>query len=313
MTYVDPLAEVRNKLATPAQGVQSAGNNWRVDPEYDNTVRNIQTGISGLQSNIDLTEQRAKSDLQKNQQELVQSRDKTLQMLQEKLANQGIGRSSINIEETGNLQDKYATGKTDLETSYQRSMEDLARETLGKYQGYNDQLAQAQIQRASRQEAFDKQQALEQAQAETNKKAADEMRAQLDDLKKQLLTQLTPQSTPTGQMTLPPPPPAPKMQMPKMLAPPSPQQQLQSAGIDPKYLQGLLKVRGFDPGVVDGIFGINSQKALAAWKQSVGLPATADINSDIFQQLLSSGLGNISTTGGLSAFPQSGPARRSLI
>ncbi len=295
MTMVDPLAEVRNKLMTPLKTeVQGQTPAWRVDPTYDNTLRSIQTGIANLTSNADLQEGRARTDLQKNQQELGKSRDTTLQMLQEKLANQGTLRSSINMDETGNIQTKYQEGKTGLETGFTRSMEDLARETLGKYQGYNDQLAQAQIDRAGRQETFEKEQALAEAQAKSIANQANEFRTQLDEIRAQLTKQLTPQPTPTGQMSLPPPPPKPKPPAPINMTPaapilPSPQQQVQKLNIDPKVLQTLLRDKGFDPGKIDGIVGKSTQLALARYKQSIGLPATADIDLGIWQGLFPSG------------------------
>jgi peptidoglycan hydrolase-like protein with peptidoglycan-binding domain len=77
-------------------------------------------------------------------------------------------------------------------------------------------------------------------------------------------------------------------------------------------LQKYLQTRGFDPGPIDGIMGIKTQRALAMWKQSVGLPATADINPEIWQQLLSSGVGTIGSGTSTGNFPSSGPARRAF-
>jgi hypothetical protein len=278
---VDPLADIRTKLMTPLKTeVQGQTPAWRVDPTYDNALRSIQTGIAGLSSNVDLQEGRAKTDLQKNQQNLLKSRDDTLTMLQEKLANQGILRSSINLEEQGNIQGKYAEGKTGLETGYTRSMEDLARETLGKFQGYNEQLAQSQVDRATRQTEVEKAAALAQAQADSDKKLADETRTQLEGIKADLLKQLTPQPTPTGQLTLPPPVPAPK----PLSAPKAPSIQPPAAPkANPdeiKKAQGILRLAGFDPGPEDGLSGPKTIAALNKYRTSHGLPPTGTITPD---------------------------------
>lgn len=267
-------------LPTQVQGQTPA---WRVDPTYDNALRSIQTGIAGLNSNVDLQEGRARTDLQKNQQELLKSRDNTLTMLQEKLANQGIARSSINIEEQGNIQTKYGEGKTGLETGFTRSMEDLARDTLSKYQGFNDQLSQAQIDRATRQTEFEKAQAQAEAQAKADKDLADQTRTQLEGIKAELLKSLTPQPSPTGQLTLPPPPPppkppaAPKISAPARIQPPA----APRANPDQiKQAQGILRLAGFDPGPEDGLLGPKTMTALNKYRTSHGLPPTGTMTPD---------------------------------
>ena len=283
----DPLAEIRNKLMTP---LPTAPQNpaWRVDPTYDNTLRSIQQGIAGLSSNVNLQEDRARTDLQKNQQSLLKSRDDTLQQVREALANRGIGRSSIHTEEQGNVQTKYQEGKTGLETGFTRSMEDLARETLGKYQGYNDQLAQAQVERAGRQADFEKQQAMEEAQAKADKDQADNIRSQLESMKADLLKQLTPQPTPTGQMKLPPPPPPPKPPAPpKPLMPPPP------PAVSPemnnkesiKEMQFYLNAAGF-PLTEDGYWGPKTKAAVIAFQQKVGMPVNGILDENLARELM---------------------------
>ncbi|WP_339765089.1 lytic murein transglycosylase [uncultured Sulfitobacter sp.] len=54
---------------------------------------------------------------------------------------------------------------------------------------------------------------------------------------------------------------------------------------DRKALQEKLTARGFDTGGTDGVIGPNSRKAIAAYQQSVGLPATGDPSRALLQRL----------------------------
>ena len=54
---------------------------------------------------------------------------------------------------------------------------------------------------------------------------------------------------------------------------------------DRKALQEKLTARGFDTGGTDGVIGPNSRKAIAAYQQSVGLPATGDPSPALLQRL----------------------------
>ncbi|SFT16754.1 lytic murein transglycosylase [Sulfitobacter marinus] len=54
---------------------------------------------------------------------------------------------------------------------------------------------------------------------------------------------------------------------------------------DRKALQERLTARGFDTGGTDGVIGPNSRKAISAYQQSVGLPATGDPSLSLLQRL----------------------------
>jgi membrane-bound lytic murein transglycosylase B len=54
---------------------------------------------------------------------------------------------------------------------------------------------------------------------------------------------------------------------------------------DRKALQEKLTARGFDTGGTDGVIGPNSRKAIAAYQQSVGSPATGDPSPSLLQRL----------------------------
>lgn len=293
-TGSDTLAALRQRLATPLNTAQPGAEKWAYDPTYDATVRNIQSGLAGLGSNVDLSESRIRADAQRNAQTLADTRDKTMQSLQERLAGQGIGRSSINTEESGNVLGAYNKDYESLATGETRSLEDMARETLGKVSDYNTQLSTAQAERASRETAREDAIAQQQAQAQAQKDQADQMRTQLESLRTQLLQQLTPQPTPTGALTLPPPLPPPKPYTPPVLTPPPAQtaplqQQVSQLNVDPKIFQTLLRSKGFDPGPIDGVLGNRTQQAFNAYKQSIGLDPNAPLDNNMWMGLFPSG------------------------
>src|ERR1700750_500112 len=191
----DLLNTLRQRIAAPVNTAQPGSETWAADPQYDAAVRNIQGGIANLGSDVSLQEQRIRQDAQRNAQTLADTRDKTMQSLQERLAKQGIGRSRINTEESANVLNAYMKDYETLGTNEYRSLEDMARDTLGKVQSYNDQLSTAQGERAARETAREQAEAEAQAQAAAQKQQADQMRDTLASLKDQLLKQLTPQPT----------------------------------------------------------------------------------------------------------------------
>ncbi len=263
------------------------------DPVYESTVNTINKNLAGLQSSRDLGIQRTTEDYDKQVGETGKSNERTLNALQEKLANQGIRHSGINVAEQGKVGEQYQTQLASLAQNKQRSLEDIARDFTTRQAGYQDQLAQAEASKAEKETERQKQIAADEAQATSAKTMADQQRQWMADLQAQILQQVQPQPTPTGQMK--PPPPQPQAIIQKAIAqvpPPAaktPQQQVLGLNIDPKQLQVLLRAKGYDPGPIDGAIGIKTQQALARYKQSIGLPATADINLEIWQGLLPSG------------------------
>lgn len=280
----DLLTSLRQRIATPLNTTQNGAQGWAADPVYDAAVRGIQTGLAGLSSGTDLQEGRIRADAQKNAQTLADTRDKTMQSLQERLASQGIGRSSINTEESGNVLNAYTKDYENLATGETRSLEDMARDTLGKINDYNTQLGTAQAERAGRETARENAQALADATAAATKSQADEMRVTLQGLSDKLLQQLTPQPTPTGTLTVPPPPPPP-LAMPPAPAVNKPTSAVAPAGPsaspeDIKRAQGVLRLAGFDPGPMDGIAGAKTIAALNRYRTSHGLPPTGTFTMD---------------------------------
>lgn len=286
----DLLNQLRQRIATPVNTAQPGAEQWAADPQYDATVRGIQQRIAGLGSDVDLQESRLRSDAQRQAQGLADTRDKTMQSLQEKLANQGILRSSINTEESGNVLNAYMKDYETLGQNEYRSLEDMARSTLEKVQGYNDQLSQAQADRAVRETARQQEEARQQAEAAAQKQQADQMRDTLTSLRDQLLKQLTPQTTPTGALTQPPPP-IPDLKVPAIPTPaPAAGQPVtptapKANGDQIKEAQGILRLAGFDPGPMDGIAGAKTIAALNKYRTSHGLPATGTFSIDDYNAL----------------------------
>lgn len=310
-TYDDLVTKLQS--TGKPQSDQSA---WAFDPTYENTKNTINAGLAGLQSSKDQQTGRLNQDFDTNAGLAARSKELQMNQLQERLANQGILRSGANVEQTGILGENYQNQINSMTTNRARGLEDIARDTATKQTDFQNRLNQNEIDRADRETSRELNTAQTQAQAEANKSYADQQRQWLDEMQSKIVQQSQPVVTPTGATQVP------KINVQSLLqstpAPPAntPQQQAAAAGVDPKQLQTLLTQRGFSTGPVDGIMGIRTQKALAAWKQSVGLPATADIDASVMQKLLSSGTGTpLSATGSVGAFigsPRSGPAKRAL-
>jgi hypothetical protein len=302
--------DILKKLSTSLSSYQ-APSGWAHDSAYENTANSIQRGLANLTSQNQQATQRIGEDYEINREQAGKYNEQNLKSLQNKLANQGIGYSGVNISEQGRLGEEFQTALTGLERGKTRNLEELAFNSAQQASEWQNQLSAAQADRANRQAEKEKEQAALQAQAEAAKNAADQQRQWMESLQQRLTSLAQPQPTPTGQLNPPPPPQQIVQQAVRQLPPPAaktPQQQAQEAGINPRELQQLLTQRGFSTGPVDGVMGIKTQRALAQWKQSVGLPATADITPEIFQQLISTGIGNMGARGIATA----GPAKRAF-
>lgn len=263
---------------------------WGYDPVYENAVNTINSGLAGLQSTKDLANNRAETDYGTSVDAAKKQNETDMSGSQNRLANQGIGYSGINVSEQGRLLGNLQTQIGSLAQAKQRTQEDAARDFATRQTDYQNQLGAAQADRATRETARETQQASDEAQANAAKTTADANRQWISDLTAKITSAVQPVATPTGKMALPPSNPQAVVQNALKAVPPpaakTPQQQATEAGIDPKQLQTLLTQHGFSPGPIDGVMGIKTQQALARWKQSMGLPATADINQDILTQLL---------------------------
>lgn len=310
-------ATVNTPVAAAPIAQQPASTNpasMSFDPQYEATKNTINQGLAGLQSSKDLNILRTNQDYTTNKESAAKANTQNLSDLQNRLANQGIGYSGVNVAEQGRIGVDYGTQLANLATGNARSLDDIERDFADKQSAYKNQSAQNEIDRGARETVRQTTAAADEAAAAAAKTTADLNRQWLNDITATLTKSVQPTATPTGQMALPPTNSQAVVQQALKAVPPpaakTPQQQAAEAGIDTKQLQTLLGQRGFNPGPVDGVMGLKTQTALARWKQSIGLPATADITPEIWQQLVSSGVGNQST--GNIAMASAGPARRAL-
>lgn len=288
-----PLDQVISGIAAsqPTAAATPATTPMAFDPQYEATKNQINAGLAGLQSTSDLNKQRTNEDYDTAVGTATKNQTQNLSALQNRLANQGIGYSGINVSEQGRLGEDYQTQLGALAQGKQRTLEDITRDFTGKQTDYQNQLAQAEIDRGTRETTRQNELAATQAAAEAAKTTADTQRQWMTNLTSTLTSLVQPTPTPTGQMALPPTNPTAVVQKALQAVPPpaakTPQQQIQESGIDPKALQQTLTTLGYSPGPIDGIIGIKSQQALARLKQSLGLPATADMTPEIWTQIQS--------------------------
>lgn len=277
--------EILKKLSTSISEYK-APSNWQYDPQYEQTANALNTNIARLTASNQMKTRRVDEDYDTYSGQAAKANESNLGRLQAKLANQGIGYSSVNVGEQGRLGEEYGTALKSLETGRARNKEDIAYDTADQAAQWQNQLSAAQVDRAGRQTEHDKEQAAIAAQAQAAKDTADAQRSWMSDLQSRLTSLTQPAPTPIGQMQTPK---ATVQQAIAQLPPPAaktPQQQLADIGVNPRDLQQMLASRGFDPGPIDGIMGKKTQLALARLKQELGLPATADINAEIWQQLV---------------------------
>jgi hypothetical protein len=283
---VDPNESLR-KLSESI-GKYQAPSNWAYDPHYEAATNAIHNNIARLTSNNQLASQRVGEDYTKNVEQAGRINEQNQKSLQNKLANQGIAFSGVNVQEQGRLSEDYGRALNELNTGKTRSLENLAFDSANQAAQWQNALGAAQADRASRQTAREQEQAAAEAQAQAANDMANNQRIWMEQITTRLTSLAQPQPQPTGQFKPPPPPQQIVQQALAQVPPPAaktPQQQAADTGVDVKYMQKILAELGFDPGPLDGIMGKKTQLALARWKQSQGMPATGDINGDIWNRL----------------------------
>lgn len=299
---------------------------FRVDPNYEETLRRVNEGLAGLTSQEEQGKRRLDEDYASSMRQAGESHEQNIKALQERLANQGILRSGINVGEQGRYGQEYQKVQEGLGQAKSRGTEDMVRELTAQRQNLETERRLAESNRARSEAEFRDTLAREEAETEANERFKQQQAQELETLKNKVLELSQPKPTPTGQLVPPPPPPPMPAPLPKMPAMPAIPRAtdsgaVQAMGINPVDLQKHLQIRGFDPGQIDGRIGAKTHRALIMWKQSVGLPPTIDFGPNEWNILRSSGIGNVAAgsrdavnTGSMSLgkFPQAGPARASM-
>lgn len=300
---------------------------FRFNPRYEETIRSVNERLAGLTSQEEHGRRRFDEDYSTNMTKLGEGHEKGITSLQERLANQGILRSGINVGEQARMGGEYQKAQGELGTQKARGIEDMVRELTGQRQGIETERRLAEADRGREEVDFRDTLAREESQREADEAFRVKQAEELEALRTKITELSQPKPAPTGQLIPPPPPPQmprPMPQMPAYRPPPMPtvprasgSGSIQAMGIDPVDLQKHLQIRGFDPGPIDGNFGAKSQRALIMWKQSVGLPANIDFDPNVWNTLRSTGVGQ--PTGATPPMPNAplgrlvpnaGPARR---
>lgn len=153
------------------------------DAYYESNVRRLQGQEAGLSSQEEIARRRLQEGFQSGSQELGRSRDMAMQGLRERMADQGITRSGINIQEQGNIGEEYLRGVQGLEGERARSEEDLMRDIQSQREALNQERTAYDEQRARDLAEMRLEEARKQAMAEAQKMFANQF-----------------QTTPTGQL-----------------------------------------------------------------------------------------------------------------
>jgi len=95
------------------------------DAQYEQQLRDLATQQAGYASQQDIATRRLQGDTDVAAQQMAQQRDLNLKALANKLASQGITRSSINVGEQGKLGQQYLQDYGQLQTDTSRNMEDM--------------------------------------------------------------------------------------------------------------------------------------------------------------------------------------------
>ena len=270
------------------------------DAQYETTKNQIAQSYASLGSNQEQALRRQGEDYDVASRNLAQNEQKQEVGLQNRLANQGILRSGINVGAQANMAKQYQQNVGALTQANTRGKEDIARDTAGKQQDLTNQMQQAEVDRSGRQTTRELKEAEDTANALAAKTAADQQRQWMDDIQNKLLAIAQPTPSPTGQMQQPPPVQQAVQQALKQAPPPG----IPVAPPDMiRNVQDELKHQGFDLGAADGIVGPRTLAAYNKWRANLSLPPVGRITMEDVQliadnkaqegQLMGSAMGGV--------------------
>lgn len=293
---------------------------FKFNPAYEETLRSVNERLAGLTSQEELGRRRIAEDYSTGMRQAGEGHEQNIKGLQERLANQGILRSGINVGEQGRLGTEYQKQQEALGQGQSRGIEDLVRGLTAQRQSLESERRLSESDRAREEATFRDTLAREEAETEANERFKQQQNADMEALKQKILDLSQPKPTPTGQLVPPPPPrmPAPMPALPAYRPPAVPRAtnsgSVQAMGFNPVDLQKHLQIRGFDPGPIDGQIGAKTHAALIRWKQSVGLPANIDFDQSVWDKLVSTGIGTMPNASGTSySIGRPGPSRAVMI
>ena len=130
------LNKLRQTLANrPPVTNKSRGlsvNSLPFDAEYEAQMDTLRAALAQLTSGSQLESNRINQDTLLSRTRLDKQRGDVLKGLEQRMADQGILRSGINIAEQGRVGGMYQEDIQDLARNQQRSLEDITRNTTGQ-------------------------------------------------------------------------------------------------------------------------------------------------------------------------------------
>lgn len=118
-------------------GRMNAG--WGLNPRFAGQARDILAKRSGIGSNEEYQHRRLGEAYNTRLDDSERVRDLALKQNTERMSNQGLLRSGINVAEEGKIGDVYQREVDDASSWRARSLEDVARQILGSYQGVENE------------------------------------------------------------------------------------------------------------------------------------------------------------------------------
>lgn len=113
------------------QALSNPRDNLPYDPEYEAEMDSLQELLAQITSGAQLQKSRANTDFLQGKNRLGTQRDELMEELEARMADQGILRSGININEQTKLGRRYQDEVGDLTQQSQRTLEDISRAFLG--------------------------------------------------------------------------------------------------------------------------------------------------------------------------------------
>lgn len=167
------------------------------DPAYESGMLGIQRQQAQLNSDQELATRRQNEQYNQATGDLGTAKDRALQMLQSRMADQGILRSGANVSEQERVGGDFANQQSHLAQANARSLEDVLRNVTGQRNDLLGQQQQLAMQHA--QTVADQQ--MQSAQQAAQLQAQQEFNAAMQALQQRIISAQQPQKSATGHYT----------------------------------------------------------------------------------------------------------------